>query len=116
MTTIEDYNQSNFCQDKITAFSVRPPELLCLDEPGPYLQMTRAEKLPIPRREKRLSRDVKKCEWIDGLGRRIRLRPHYVSVLTQNLRELVASQNLDEDGDGVSSDRYKPQVNSLEPS
>ena len=84
--------------DKITQYSLRPIELMqIVRNIGNYYRWFEIEKktLEEPEIESLLSEDVTRCAWIDGLGRRIRLRKgslgevktHLLSLDLANLKE-----------------------------
>lgn len=83
--------QKHLLTDPVSLFGVRPPELMPLVRKlGMYHEMFDADDgiLSNEEIESSLCEDVDKCLWIDGVGRRIRLRHSCVPAFTDHLRAL----------------------------
>lgn len=77
--------------DHVTTFGVRPPELLHLVRRlGMYHKMFVCESDVLGKKEieEGLHTDVKRCRWIDGVGRIVRLRKSCVNMFVDHLRNL----------------------------
>ena len=88
---LQSSSRTHIYSDKVSLFGVRPPELLPLVRRlGMYYEMFIAEDgtLSLDEITSGLHKDVKCCQWIDGLGRRIRLRKNSINAFATHLRSL----------------------------
>lgn len=79
--------------DKVTLYGLRPPELIQLIRRlGLYYEWFYADSKPLGREEieNGLDDDVRKCMWIDGIGRRIRIRKCASASLVRHLEGIDA--------------------------
>ena len=78
--SIVDAEKSPFSNDKITVFSVRPPELLFIRFVEHYFTwFTRRRLRRNESSETLLSLDTIQSQWIDGLGYKIKINPFYLN-------------------------------------
>ena len=88
---IEDEIHAPLKSDQVTVFSMRPPELVFVDNVVEYTRwFTRVPGCPLFNLTKTreylttaLDQDVEKCHWLDGFNCRILLRPAAVHVLLE---------------------------------
>lgn len=92
LRVIKDELESDLTIDKVTAFSIRPPELLFVNSIQLYFKWF--EREPILKRgmkwteilllySMRLDSDLGSCEWIDGLGNKVTLRRGAFDAIVQ---------------------------------
>ena len=75
-TVLESVNQTAFSTDKVTVFSLRPPELLFVDKLMLYFRWFVREKVSKKNVHLTLLKlDITESHWLDGEGYAIRLRP-----------------------------------------
>ena len=79
---LQSLNKTPFSTDKVTVFSIRPPELLFVDSLKQYFRWFVREKLSCKRNEniniRFLKDNILDSHWIDGENFAIRLRPSAV--------------------------------------
>jgi hypothetical protein len=83
--------KQHILSDHVTTFGVRPPELQHLVRRlGMYHKMFICEDDVLEKEEieEGLHIDVKRCQWIDGVGRRVRLRKSSINAFVDHLRNL----------------------------
>lgn len=81
---LDDIKLSNLSVDKVTQFSLRPPELLQIcDKLGDYYRWFHISKRKIKVSDfpKKLNEDIYYSCWIDGLQRQIRLRKKAIAEI-----------------------------------
>ena len=75
---MSDIQQSGMRYDKITQFSLRPPEIKsCIGMVGDYYRwfnVNMAQKITADEMMDMVNEDVNKSSWIDGLQRKVKLR------------------------------------------
>jgi hypothetical protein len=87
--TIRQHNLSSLSPDKITIFSVRPPELVLFDSPLVYFQLfIRLGKV----NTKDLGNLLRKNRWVDGFGFEVRLRIKYLKKFVEHLDLKIKSK------------------------
>ena len=82
--------------DKVTIFSLRPPELLFVRKLSWYFTlfcrepyMTTLQNNPkdnIEKLQKAIQPEYEKCEWIDAMGYRLKIRAKAVPILVEHLK------------------------------
>lgn len=83
--------------DKISLFGLRPPELVELfPMVGNYFEWFDIEDKTLSRKEisESLANDIRVCHWIDGIGRRVRLRKEAASFVKKWLLDGVKVSDL----------------------
>ena len=92
---LESVNKTPFSTDKVTVFSLRPPELLFVNKLRPYSRWFKREKLSGKREAvsvRFLKNDVRESTWVDGENYAIRLRPSAVSE-TQLFPRIISGKS-----------------------
>lgn len=77
--------------DNVTLFSIRPVEMMELfAKLRDYYRWFRQDKTPMTAAEisKGLNSDVTKCMWIDGVGRRVRMRKRALNFVSRHLANI----------------------------
>ena len=95
---LESVNNTPFSTDKVTVFSLRPPELLFVNKLRPYFRWFKREKLSGKRENisvRFLKNDVRESTWVDGENYAIRLRPSAVSEFSAFVQESSAANPTD---------------------
>ena len=95
---LESVNKTPFSTDKVTVFSLRPPELLFVNKLRPYFRWFKREKLSGKRETasvRFLKNDVRESTWVDGENYAIRLRPSAVSEFSAFVQESLAANPTD---------------------
>ena len=91
-TVLDSLSKTPFSTDKVTVFSVRPPELLFVDSLRMYFRCFVREKLPCKKGEnvnvKFLKLNISDSHWIDGENNAVRLRPSAVSEFSDFVQQL----------------------------
>ena len=79
VVVLESQKQSRFTTDKVTVFSLRPPELLHVNKLRNYFEWFVRESLPISEGEnahlKYVHLNIERSCWVDAEGLVVRLRP-----------------------------------------
>lgn len=70
---IRDISSGKFSLDKVTAFSVRPPELRCVGNPKEYFLCFEFRPFRAGKLKKLPSSPLSACPWVDGAGRQVRV-------------------------------------------
>ena len=97
-TVLESVNKTPFSTDKVTVFSLRPPELLFVNKLRPYFRWFKREKLSGKRETvsvRFLKNDVRESTWVDGENYAIRLRPSAVSDFSAFVQQSLAENPTD---------------------
>ena len=88
---LESVNKTPFSTDKVTVFSLRPPELLFVDKLKLFFSWFVREKLPCKKTENVNIRfvkvNVKESHWVDGENFAIRLRPSAITEFSAFVQE-----------------------------
>ena len=74
--------------DNVTLFSIRPVEMMQLFcKLGDYYRWFKQDNIPMTTAEisNGLNNDVTKCMWIDGVGRRVRIRKQALNAVSRHL-------------------------------
>lgn len=87
IVVIQDELLSPLSIDRTTWFSIRPPELLCIDQQKAYLKFFEAKRVVTPSDpikqfqylRQHLDSDIDKCAWMDGCNNKILLRRECIS-------------------------------------
>ena len=92
----EEKKQKYKSLDKVTEFSIRPPELLhCFDQVGNYFRWFKI----VPERLKKedilslLHQDLKKSAWVDGYSRKVLLRQKALPEVMQWLESTIKNDD-----------------------
>ena len=96
---IESVNKTPFSTDKVTVFSLRPPELLFVNKLKLYYRWFVREKLPGKKETicvRFLKNDVKDSTWVDGENYAIRLRPCAVGEFSNYVQECLLTTPADD--------------------
>ena len=88
---IQEYSDSSYCLDVMTAFSLRPPELLMFDNVELYAKWFCFAT--IGRRRYELDEDLSLSPWLDGASRQVRLRYSHVKCAAEYIYNLQFSDN-----------------------
>ena len=93
---LDDIKLSNLSVDKVTQFSLRPPELLQIcDKLGDYYRLFHISKrkIKVSGFPTKLNEDIYYSYWIDGLQRQIRLRKKQYQKLFHGVKKLRVNQH-----------------------
>ena len=96
---LESVNKTPFTTDKVTVFSLRPPELLFVNKLKLYYRWFIREKLPGKKETicvRFLKNDVIDSTWVDGENYAIRLRPCAVGEFSNFVQECLLQTPADD--------------------
>ena len=95
---LESVNKTPFSTDKVTVFSIRPPELLFVNKLKLYYRWFVREKLPGKKETicvRFLKNDVRDSTWVDGENKAIRLRPCAVDEFSNYIQDCLLQNSAD---------------------
>ena len=95
---LESVNKTPFSTDKVTVFSLRPPELLFVNTLKLYYRWFKREKLAGKRETvnvRFLKSDVRESTWVDGESYAIRLRPCAVTEFSCFVQDCLSRRPSD---------------------
>lgn len=99
---MDDTKLSKLSIDKITQFSLRPPELMkVFDNPGDYYRWfyTKNKKVKKTDLSDLIVDDVTKTSWIDGLQRQVKVRTKALKEIEKWCEKIINDDNIDMEDD-----------------
>ena len=95
---LDSVNKTPFSTDKVTVFSIQPPELLFVNKLKLFHRWFVREKLPGKKEticDRFLKNDVRDSTWVDSENKAIRLRPCAVNEFSNYIQDCLLQNSAD---------------------